>query len=261
MVCVHAKAQQLNPATDSESVGGDSEDLVKDVIHDQKSIWTSPFHINRESAWDWIFAGAGTAALLAADHPLLQALPHRGTVKDTGADLSDLGNYYAVYPAAAAMYAFGRMKHDDKLRDTGFLSGEALIDADLVTLVFKVAARRERPYQRDGGGHFETGGSSFPSGHSAQAWALASVIAHEYGDHKWVPVAAYTYASGVSVARILAQDHFASDVFVGGAIGFFVGRFVAESGKRHFNHLWTHMPQVQAVTGNGVKTVELAWNY
>ena len=61
------------------------------------------------------------------------------------------------------------------LRQTGISSLEALVDADIVVGVLKLVTRRERPQSGDHGGHFETGGASFPSGHSAQAWALASL--------------------------------------------------------------------------------------
>jgi hypothetical protein len=251
--------QKASPAQQqAETFGSDVSGFVKDVVTDQKDIWTSPFHISRDNAGTWLLMGGITAGLIAADHPMLQALPHKGSVKNTGADISDLAQYYSVYPAAAAMYGFGWFKHDQKLRDTGFLSGEALVDADLVTLVLKVAARRERPSEGDRGGHFEKGGSSFPSAHSTQAWALASVVAHEYGaDHKWVPFVAYTYASGISIARILAQDHYASDVFVGGAVGFFVGRYVSHHGGRHLKHV----PALQADLTHGDRAFELAWNY
>jgi PAP2 superfamily protein len=258
LLCTRCAAQEAAATPDSESVRSDAVGLTKDVLHDQKDIWTSPFHMSRDNAGMWLLAGAATAALIASDHPMLQALPHQGSVKSNGANISDLGQYYSVYPMAGALYGAGWLRHDEKMRDTGFLSGEALIDADIAVLVLKVAARRERPYEGDGGGHFEKGGSSFPSAHSTQAWALASVIAHEYGDdHKWVPFVAYTYASGISLARILAQDHFASDVFVGGAIGYFVGRYVTHHGGRHLKHV----PALRSDLSAGNQTVELAWNY
>jgi len=103
--------------------------------------------------------------------------------------------------------------------------------------VLKLVTRRERPQSGDHGGHFETGGATFPSGHSAQAWALASVVAHEYRDTKWVPWLAYTYGTGVTVARIMALQHLTSDVFVGRAIGFFIGRYVVRANSQRQNTL------------------------
>jgi membrane-associated phospholipid phosphatase len=211
--------------------------LAGNILLDQKDIWTSPFHIDRSSAKWWILAGVGTAALLAADHQVSQELPTSGGTVRFGTDASRAGQWYSVFLAGGALYGLGLARSDRKLEETGALSLEALADADIVTNVMKVVAQRQRPLSGDHGGHFEKGGSSFPSSHSTQAWALATVIASEYGDHKWVPYASYGYASLVSTSRVLAQAHFTSDVFVGGAIGFFIGRYVVRTQKRHSEHL------------------------
>jgi membrane-associated phospholipid phosphatase len=118
----------------------------------------------------------------------------------------------------------------------------------------------------DHGGHFEEGGSSFPSGHSTQAWALATVVASEYGNIRWVPYVSYGYAALVSTSRVLAQQHFTSDVFVGGAIGFFIGRYVVRTQRSHREHLGSGRsrlvtPMVLPSFSPAAKTVTLAWTY
>jgi hypothetical protein len=62
--------------------------------------------------------------------------------------------------------------------------------------------------------------NSFPSGHTAQAFAAATFLSKEYG-HKsiWIPIAAYTAASTVGIFRMLNNRHWISDVFVGAGIG------------------------------------------
>ena len=211
--------------------------FTANFLLDQKDIWTSPFRIDKSSAKWWIFAGVGTFSLIAADHEIAQALPQNGPVVNFGKQASRAGEWYTVFPVAAGFYASGLVTHDKKLIETGALSLEALASADVVTIGLKAAVRRERPNEGDHGGHFEKGGSSFPSGHSTQAWALATVLADEYGNHKWVPYVSYGYATLVSTSRLLAQDHFSSDVFVGGAIGFFIGRYVVRTQRVHHNHL------------------------
>ena len=240
--------------------------FVGNILLDGKEIWTSPFHIHPSSAKWWIFAGVGTAALLAADHPVSQALPVSGSTVRFGTDASRAGQWYSVFPAGGALLGIGLLSHNSKLEETGALSLQALADADIVTNVVKVVARRERPYQGDRGGHFEKGGSSFPSGHSTQAWALATVLATEYGDHKWVPYASYGYAALISTSRVLAQAHFTSDVFVGGAIGFFVGRYVVRTQRAHGAHLTSMRgrlltPAVMPSFSPQSHTVALAWSY
>ncbi|MBA4058426.1 MAG: hypothetical protein C0490_27150, partial [Marivirga sp.] len=62
--------------------------------------------------------------------------------------------------------------------------------------------------------------TSFPSGHTAQAFAAATFMAKEYG-HKsiWYSVGAYTIATGIATMRVMNNRHWVSDVFVGAGIG------------------------------------------
>lgn len=76
------------------------------------------------------------------------------------------------------------------------------------------------------------GGASFPSGHATISWALASVIAHEYKDNRSVSFGAYGVAAIVSVSRFTGRNHFLSDVLVGSAIGYGIGRYVY---RQHHN--------------------------
>src|SRR5207249_2933402 len=67
--------------------------------------------------------------------------------------------------------------------------------------------------------------SSFPSTHAAAAWALASVVGDEYPG--WLSrTAVYGLATTVSVSRVLAEQHFPSDVLIGSAAGWLIGHYV-----------------------------------
>src|SRR5882672_10940408 len=96
-----------------------------------------------------------------------------------------------------------------------------MIDSLAVDTALKYTFGRERPGQ--GPGKFFRGGDSFPSDHSAVAWSIASVIAHEYPG-PFTQIAAYGLATAVSASRVLGGQHFPSDVVVGGAIGWLIGR-------------------------------------
>ena len=89
--------------------------------------------------------GSGTAALIGADHPVSQALPFSGTSMNFGNAASRAGQWYTVFPAAGALLAVGATLHNQKLEETGALGFQALVDADVVTNVVKIVARRERP--------------------------------------------------------------------------------------------------------------------
>jgi hypothetical protein len=127
--------------------------------------------------------------------------------------------------AAGGFYLWGKITHDDHKRETGLLSGEALINSFALSTAIKFAAGRERPLQDSGRGRFGQGGRSFPSEHAAAAWSAASVIAHEYPG-PLTKLLAYGLASAVSASRVTSKEHFPSDVMVGSAIGWFIGRQV-----------------------------------
>ncbi|MBS1571278.1 MAG: phosphatase PAP2 family protein [Bacteroidetes bacterium] len=61
---------------------------------------------------------------------------------------------------------------------------------------------------------------SFPSGHTAEAFAGATMVSMEYGKrYKWVPYAAFGTASVVGAFRIANNRHYLSDVLFGAGLG------------------------------------------
>jgi len=66
---------------------------------------------------------------------------------------------------------------------------------------------------------------------------LAGVIAGEYPS-KRAQLGVYSIASGVSLARVLGQEHFPSDVLVGATTGWLIGHFIFEKYQvRHAAHV------------------------
>lgn len=61
---------------------------------------------------------------------------------------------------------------------------------------------------------------SFPSGHTAQAFAAATFLSMEYKDnYPWIPVVSYGIASSVGLLRMANNKHYISDVLLGAGIG------------------------------------------
>lgn len=210
----------------------------KDLLLDQKAIWTSPAHSSKSDLKWWLIFGGATAGLIAIDSEVLEKIPQNGEAVNVGSALSNIGAAYTLVPASALMYFIGTHRGDDRLRETGYLGLQALADAYVVDEVFKVTTQRQRPNEGNGNGLFWQGSvwnSSFPSGHATESWALASVVAREYSHKKWVPIVAYSLAGTVTVSRILARKHFPSDVVVGSAVGWFIGDYVYR--KHHSGEL------------------------
>jgi membrane-associated phospholipid phosphatase len=203
--------------------------FAKNVLRDQKVIWTSPFHMTRKDARWWLTFAAITGAALATDGRTSRQLPNTADQRTYSRDISQVGAAYTLIPILGGFYVSGVLAKSANLRGTGLLGGEAVADALIVSEVLKLATRRQRPLEGDGGGHFFHGGDSFPSGHAIESFALASVIAHRFRHKKAVVIAVYGLAGLVSASRFSGQKHFASDIAAGAVMGWFIGRHVAET--------------------------------
>ncbi|MGH9737984.1 MAG: capsule assembly Wzi family protein [Candidatus Acidiferrales bacterium] len=199
-------------------------DLLKNIAEDQGAIWTSPAHLRISDA-DWLVPlGAATGILLATDTEFSKHLSNSPSTLNRSDNISNYG-LGALIGAGAGLYFWGKLTHEEHKRETGVLAGEAAIDSLAVTYVTKYAFGRERPLQDDYRGQFWQGGLSFPSEHSAAAWSIAGVIAHEYPG-PLTSTLAYGIASAISSSRVTAKQHFPSDVLVGSAIGWLVAQEV-----------------------------------
>ncbi len=198
--------------------------LPRNLFQDQKNFWSTPFHMTKAD-WRWTvplaFLGGG---LLASDTAVEAHVTTSSTTASHAITASNAG-LAALAGAGAGMFLWGHLSDNDQQRETGLLSGEAGIDAFLDTGVFKYALGRDRPFAGDGRGRFFQGGDSFPSEHASISWAIASVIAHEYPG-PMTQLLVYGLAGTVSAARVVGRKHFASDVVVGGALGWYTGRQV-----------------------------------
>lgn len=206
------------------SVADDAKKTFQGFVSDQKRIWTAPAHLKISDA-EWLVPTAGIATGLFMTDPTTSHELTRNSHVDTAAKFSDVG--LGLFAAASGtMYVAGRHFNDDHLRESGLLSAEAAADTFVVTDALKYSLRRERPdVDRGQGAFFQSGGTSFPSGHASTSFAIATVIAHEYPG-AFSQFASYGLASAVSLARVDGQKHFPSDVFIGGTIGYLIGRSV-----------------------------------
>ncbi len=195
----------------------------QNLASDQKTIWRSPLHLHaryRERNWLAPF-GIGTLGLVAADPDIMRHLGNTPISRS-----NSFGNYglAAMIGSAATLYVRGTTTNDNHSRETGFLAGEAMVNTVIVGEAMKLAFRRPRPNEKNAGS-FGAGGASFPSEHALAVWSIASVIAHEYPG-PLTKLLAYGAASGITVSRITARQHFPSDVVVGSVLGYLIGRYV-----------------------------------
>ena len=215
--------RQLNGADEfSESHVGFS--LLKNITLDQKTIWTSPFHLRSADA-TWLFPFATVTALsIATDRSFVHALSSDPQKLNRYRSFSNDG-VAALVGVGAGSYIWSYISHDEHERETGILTGEAAVDSLLTAQALKYSFGRQRPTANQGHLDFFKGGNSFPSDHAAAAWSAAVVIAHEYPGFV-TQTLAYGLATAVSASVVLGKDHSPSDALVGSAMGWLVGRYV-----------------------------------
>ena len=221
-----------SPAPQTSATPTLEHQFVKNILRDQRAIWLSPFHLRGRDARWLAPLGLGTAAFIATDRSTGDEIAESRKQLNASRIVSYAGSGYGAGGVALTLYLFGRAKHDDRARETGLLGAEALVDSAIVATAIKEITQRRRPLAAKGRGDFFDGGSSFPSGHSISAWSLATVIANEYHDRPLVQITAYGIAGAVSVARFTGQKHYLSDVLVGSAMGYGIGRYVYHAHHR-----------------------------
>jgi Capsule assembly protein Wzi/PAP2 superfamily len=197
--------------------------LFKRIGKDQLDIWTFPRHLSWEDADILVPFGMALGGLVPTDSDFSRHLSNSPSRLKNSSDVSNYG-LAAMGGLAGGLYAWGKLKHDDHKIETGFLAGEAALNSYLVTTSLGYAFGRTRPLDQPlYAGDFWHGGTSMPSDHSALAWSVASVIAHEYPG-QFTSFLVYSLASSISLARITGKQHFPSDVLVGDVIGWYIGK-------------------------------------
>jgi membrane-associated phospholipid phosphatase len=237
--CLHAQSSASalpdTPQPRAAAVHPDSGEAVTlrkvpaNIFHQQAAIWTSPARIRERDLGYLVPIGLVTTLAFTTDHQAMSSVVSQNpSFNNRNVEASNglLGGFVA---APVIIYGLGHIHHDQHAAETGILGGEAMVDGLIVDEVMKVASLRERPgVDNDKGKFFQTSAgfnSSFPSSHSVIAWSSAAVIASEYNG-PLTKITAYGLATGVSLTRVLGQQHFPSDVVVGSAVGWLIGRYV-----------------------------------
>jgi membrane-associated phospholipid phosphatase len=122
----------------------------------------------------------------------------------------------------AGMFTAGRFVQAPRFRAMTYDMLDSAVVAFAYTSALKEVVGRERPNGQD---H-----KSFPSGHTANAFALAVVAQHHYGWKVGVP--AYALAGLMGASRVNQDKHWVSDVFAGATLGYVAGRTVVRVNGR-----------------------------
>lgn len=223
----------------TESVASDVsfKNLPMHILRDQKALWLFPVSLAQGKHWVPTIAIVGATAVLIVTDKHVMPYFRRTSSFDGFSDVFSGTSTGAVEVGVpAAFMLVGLLHHDSYATQTALLAGEAYLDSAIPHVVIKLLSRRLRPSSVAPSADFSDTffrsnvsplgkGSSFPSGHAAGAFSIATVIAQRYKSHRWVPFVAYGLAGVISFSRVPDLAHFPSDVFLGAALGYTITRY------------------------------------
>ena len=150
--------------------------------------------------------------------------------------LSDIADQPQLVTLCAVTLAAGLVRRDTSLARTG----GRMLAAALIATVLKSAVKHRvdrtrpravddgQPYEMRRGASDDSDHSSFPSGHTSGAVAVARAIAR---DHPGYRLAAYGAAAAIAVVQIPRGKHYPTDLIAGAVVGV-VAEGIAHAGER-----------------------------
>lgn len=177
------------------------------------------FH--RDNLLPLVVGGVATGGAWVLDQQMREWInPEPG--EDWGQTLETAGGPVWSTVFVAGAFTAGRISKNTRFRAASY----DLLEASVVNVVYfqsiKAATRRTRPNGSNN--------QSFPSGHTSNAFALATVAERHYGWKLGVP--AYLLAGAVGASRMKQDMHYFSDVVAGATLGYIVGRTVVRMNNR-----------------------------
>lgn len=231
-------------------------DYLESFWHDSKSIAISPFHW---SGKQWAqFGGVVTTAgglyfLADANLKDWSQSNKTHTTEQISSVLEVVGNGKCPIFTAGALFIYSTIAKKPKAQRTALLILNSYLITGATAQFSKFMTSRHRPWSNAkfnewDGPSLDGKHTSFFSGHSTTVWAFATVFAMEYKEKKWVVPIAYSIAGLSALSRIHDNAHWASDVFVGSAFGYFLTKTIVRNHQRDEGGLSVY----PAINGKGL---------
>lgn len=227
------------------------------VVQDEIGILASPARTSKKDLFWLVPFGVATGVAIDYDAHAMRSLGVDPTREHHAEQISNYAGIYAPVAASGAGYLVGDITHNDLMRETAVLSAEAMADSFILNQGLKYAVDRQGPQYGDGTGRFWPHGPStwpdnpsMPSDHAMIAWSAARVISTQYNG--WATrTVTYSLAATVSVSRVLARQHFPSDVLVGSVFGYLIGGYVESRRSREAGRI--SLSTVDTPNGRGLQ--------
>ncbi len=231
--------------------GGGLAPYRSNFLKDEAEMWTAPFHLDGKGLLALGAVLAATGLLIVNDEAIYRGFKtfqaDHSWVDKASPALTLLGDWGLDCGIAGVFFLGGVLARDRRARDTGLMAWETLLHTGLLVQVAKHLAGRQRPSVAGGSDHWHgpaaffkryqgyfSNYDAFFSGHTVSAWGLATVIAENYRHRSWVPPLCYGLATLAGLSRLTEDAHWLSDVFLGAAVGYAVGKMVVRNQRRRF---------------------------
>lgn len=152
----------------------------------------------------------------------------------------------------AGFWAGGHLFESEYEIHSGRAQVETLLVTGVIVTTIKSLANRRRPNGEDS--------YSFPSAHSAYAFASASVLNEFYGWKVGLP--AYILAGLTATARMEDNQHWFSDTVAGAAISVIIGTTISRWHLRTLDDKKSEfVPEIMPKVAQGELGLSLTWEY
>lgn len=232
--------------------------IVSSLLDDQIKILTSPFNLKKTYLKFVIPVVSLTAISIIFDEQIYKSFrsfrSQKKWIGDFSSAITYMGDDRTSLSVSSVFLMGGLLTKNEHAIQTALMGYQTFVHSGLVIQILKHSFSRQRPSEENGKDHWNgplaafrryrkndswSKYDAFPSGHTIVAWGMATIIAKQYSQHKWISVAAYSLATFAGLSRVTEKAHWFSDVIIGGALGYSIGTFIY---KTHTNTKWSLTP-------------------
>ena len=194
--------------------------------------------------------GMGIAAISVSDANISSSLQRHYSQSPILDFTNRWGAWETVLPVSAGIFGTSLLTNDTKFQDAAFTSLQSLLMSKIAVNTGKFLFARQRPSHKGGPYDMEfaeLGATSFPSGHTATAFALVTPWVIYYPGP--VTYSLMAIPVGTAIARVAKGRHWLSDVTAGAAIGFSMAYYLS---KKHLKIQSNRVKVMPVATRNSV---------
>ena len=225
-----------------------SKQFVRDFGHTTVDVFCYPFTSweNRDYVKSTILVGVTGLTYTMLDDPIKEWAQRTRNNHSAffSTKLQFVGQGYVAAGIIATFEVYGLAFKQKKARRVAVLSAESFLISTGISTAMKYLAGRARP--NTGADHDQWYGpqlthksqTSFFSGHTTAIFSMATVVALEYSNHKWVPPTIYSLAVLAAASRIHDNKHWASDVVFAALLSHYIAKTVVRLHKKMGNKFY-----------------------